>query len=57
MFVTGGHEHVLQLTNLEEARGILDAFEDLPAEVAAGSLQEKLAYLRDRLEGVGDPLL
>ena len=48
---------MLQLTNLQQLDGIWEAFEDLPAEVAAGSVEGKMAYLRDRLEDAADPLL
>ena len=55
--IIGGFEHVLHLTNLQQLDGIWEAFEDLPAEVATGSVQEKMAYLRGRLEDATDPLL
>ena len=57
--VTGGFEHVVNLSTLWvlEIDGFWDAFEDLPPEIAGGSLQEKLAYLRDRLEASADPLM
>ena len=54
---TGGFEHVLQLANLQQLDGVWEAFEDLPAEVAAGSVQEKMAYLRGRVEDAAGPLL
>ena len=50
---------MLPLINLEQLHidGFWEAFDDLPAEVAAGALQEKLVYLRDCLEVSADPLL
>ena len=48
---------MLHLTNLQHLDGIWEAFEDLPAEVAAGSVREKMAYLRGRLEDAAAPLL
>ena len=55
--IADGFEHVLHLTNLQELDGIWEAFEDLPADVAAGSVQEKMAYLRGRLEDAAGPLM
>ena len=57
IYISGGFEHALYLTNLQQLEGIWEAFEDLPAEVAAGTVQEKMAYLRCRLEDAADPLL
>ena len=49
----------MQLINLQGLviDGFWEAFENLPAEVATGSLQEKLGYLRGRLEDAAGPLL
>ena len=50
----------MALTQLRtlEIDGFWDAFDELPPEVAACSwLQEKLAYLRDRLEESAEPLM
>ena len=56
---TGGFEHVLSLTKLThlDIDGFWNAFEDLPRQVTAAGLQEKLGYLRDRLEASAVPLL
>ena len=56
---SGGFEHVVQLINLQGLviDGFWEAFEDLPTEVATESLQEKLEYLRGRLEDAAGPLL
>ena len=47
------------LTQLEylSLDGFWSAFEELPAEVAAGSLQDRLSYLRERMEASAEPLL
>ena len=56
--VAGGFEHILQLRNLQHIYdGFWEAFDDLPPEIAAAGLQEKMAYLRDRLEESGGPLM
>ena len=50
----------MQLKNLEELDiddEFWEAFEDLPAEVADGELQEQLEYLRGQLEDAAGPLL
>ena len=62
MTAAGGFEHILPLTRLEELEvddegGFWGAFEELPAEVAAGSLQDRLGYLRERMEASAEPLL
>ena len=56
-YTAGGFEHVLHLPCLQEVEGIWDAFEELPPELADASVQEKLAYLRSRLEESAGPLL
>ena len=51
--------HVLPLSKLESLKidGFWENFDKLPHEVAAGGLQEKLGYLRDRFEDAIGPLL
>ena len=50
---------MLPLTSLVNVHidGFWEAFEDLPPSVAAGGLQEKLDYLRGKLEASAGPLL
>ena len=61
LFITGGFEHVVNLSQLYELEidGFWDAFEDLPPEIAGYhvDLQTKLGYLRDGFEASADPLL
>ena len=47
---------LVRLENLDIS-GFWAAFEDLPVEIAYGSLQDKLGYLRDRLEASAEPLM
>ena len=49
----------MELTRLEylSVDGFWSAFEELPAGVAARSLQDRLGYLRERLEASAEPLL
>ena len=57
---TGGFEHIVMLTKLNTIQidDFWEAFEDLPPPIANyPRLQDKLAYLRDRLETSADPLL
>ena len=57
--IAGGFEHVMNLSQLHTLHidGFWAAFEDLPPEIAHSRLQEKLGYLRDRLEASAEPLL
>ena len=50
---------MVKLVGLEnlDIDGFWAAFEDLPADVAQSSLQDKLGYLRDRLEASAEPLM
>ena len=50
---------MVKLVRLEilDIDDLWEAFEDLPADVARGSLQDKLGYLRDRLEASAEPLM